>query len=635
MEITLSGISLRNFKGISHLNIDFTGKQTGIFGQNATGKTTIVDAFMWCLFGKDSLNKADFEIKNLDEKGKAATNLEHSVDVSLMVSGKTLILTRTLSEKWTKKRGSAAPEFTGNMTDYFFDGVPCQKKDFDSRVKTIINEEVFRLLTDPRRFNEQLSWQERRKLLMEICGDVSDEDVIASNKKLSGLTALLNGCGIEDFKKIIAARKKQINDEIEKIPTRIDEAARSMVDIRKDIEQIPTIIDGLTIQKESLERQLADLRNGGTLALKRVELTEIDGKILAQKTAHDNRKHAKILPLEKERDEIQEAIRVNVSKAQDIVSKIANKKRLISGYEAEIETLRNKWIEVDVKSCSDPTTCPVCGQNMPDAIVNDARERFNNGKALKLEGIDKQGKELKGLIVAEAETLAALTAERDSLPTPGENPRLAEIHKQIIEIKNEQLDLSMYESQKQAVQIAINDIAASEKEGIDTLQVQLSTVKGEINTLNAEIQKVKANEATNKRILELEDQQKDLGRQYEEVEGNLFLVESFIRTKVGFLEDRINKKFSLARFKLFADQINGGLQEVCEATLNGVPYSSINNAGRIQAGLDIINALQEHYGIKALIWIDNRESIVEIPPMDCQVISLYVSEQDKTLRIAA
>jgi len=631
MDIIITDIGLRNFKGIKTLDVHFD-KATSIFGDNETGKTTIFDGFLWCLFGKDSANKSDFEIKSLDEKGNAAKDIDHSVDVSLMADGKSLLITKTLREVWTKKRGSAAKEFTGNTVDYFINGVPLQKKEFDTRIAAIIDENVFRLLTDPRRFNEQIPWQERRKLLLEICGDVSDEAVIASNKKLSGLTALLNGNGIEDFKKIIAAKKKVVNDELEKIPVRIDEATRSMTAIRADISLVPEMIKAKEETKTKLESQLADLRNGGALSKKRIELAEIDAKIQNQKTALEVDKSNRVKARQKELDGLEIDARALRSTRADLEAALVSKQKELDGLEKEIVTLRAAWEDVNAQVFTDPTTCPTCGQALPEIAIKEAQEKFNNSKGTKLAEIIEKGKELKDLQTTTHELIAGIISKIKALPVP-DSGRANAINKEIAAIQAEQPDIKNLEGIKASIQAEIANIASTEKDGIRAVLDQVSALAVEITALNVDLQKVASNEATQKRILELEDRQKELGRMYEEVERNLFLVESFIRAKVGFLEKRINDKFRLAGFKLFAEQINGGLSEVCETTLRGVPYNSINNAGRTQAGMDIIRTLQAHYKVTAPVWVDNRESIIELPTMDCQVISLIVSEKDKQLRI--
>ena len=120
---------------------------------------------------------------------------------------------------------------------------------------------------------------------------------------------------------------------------------------------------------------------------------------------------------------------------------------------------------------------------------------------------------------------------------------------------------------------------------------------------------------------------------FEASEQTLYLIEQFQRARTGALEESINSQFSLVRWKMFDNQINGGLTETCVCTVNGVPYSDLNNAARVQAGLDIIATMAEHFAFHPVVWVDNRESIVRLPEMQQQVISLVVSEADKELRV--
>jgi hypothetical protein len=137
-----------------------------------------------------------------------------------------------------------------------------------------------------------------------------------------------------------------------------------------------------------------------------------------------------------------------------------------------------------------------------------------------------------------------------------------------------------------------------------------------------------------KRIEELKAQEKKLAAEYERLEGELYLTEEFIRQKVSLLEEKINSKFEMARFKLFNVLVNGAVEECCETTYQGVPFSSLNNGARINVGLDIIRTLARHYNFYPPIFIDNREAVTSLIDMgDQQVISLIVSEKDKELRV--
>jgi len=633
MKIELQKINLQNFKGIKALEVEF-GQDTRIYGENATGKTTIFDGFLWCLFGKDSANKADFQIKPLEATGAEKHNMETSVEVILTIDNKPLGLKKVYQEKYTKKRGTASHEFTGHTTDYFLDDVPLQKKEFDERVKQIIDESVFRLLTDPRYFNEQLHWTDRRKLLMEVCGDVSVQDVIASNSALAGLEAVLNGHGIEDAKKRLAAQRKEINEQLQKIPVRIDEQTRSMVEAPENIDEITSQVRVLEIQKRDIESQIADIRNGEAISKKRIELQDVIAEIQQFRNSFAEDQATLTKPLRDEFDAKTEEYRALDSAIAEIKRGIGKADTDISECEQTLTRLRSEWNEIDAREIPIDETCPTCGQALPTDKVEAARQKARNDKASQLASITQKGKVF-------AERVEAIKAHRAGLEQEIEKQQkikhplraaLDVIGLRIGEIRNMQPDTSELEQKKALIQLDIDNIGKSQQTDIDDLNRRIYKIGEDIAACHAHLRKVENNKAAQKRIEELTAQEKDLAKQFEALEGNLFLIENFIRAKVELLESRINDRFSLVRFKLFADQINGGLTEVCETTLRGVPYPSINSAGRIQAGMDIIKALQAHYNVWAPIWIDNRESVIDLPEMDCQTVGLIVSESDKTLR---
>ena len=151
--------------------------------------------------------------------------------------------------------------------------------------------------------------------------------------------------------------------------------------------------------------------------------------------------------------------------------------------------------------------------------------------------------------------------------------------------------------------------------------------------MKAKLQSKAQIEVAEKRILELKDEEKTLSQQIANVEKEQFVIENFVKAKVDALENVVNSKFKFVKFKMFEEQINGGLRETCEATVNGVPYSDVNTASKINAGLDIINVLSEHYQITAPIFIDNAESVHTLIEMQTQVLRLIVNENFKSLEV--
>lgn len=641
-------LRLRNFKGVRDLRVEAGGNNIEIYGDNATGKTTIFDAFLWLLFDKDSQNKKDFEVKTLDRTGKVRHNLNHEVKGVFDVDGHIQTLKKVYSEKWTKKRGSTNAEFTGHTTDYYINSVPTQKKEYDDFVSGICDEDTFKLLTSPTYFNEHLHWQERRRVLLEVCGDVRDEDVIASNSKLSHLQEILSGRTLEDHKKVIAAKKKQINDELERIPVRIDEATRSLPDTSNlDKKKLETELAELRAKKEAKEQELIRIETGGEVAEKTKALREIESELIELKNEHNAEVALTITKLRGKQAEIG-------SQINELNMRLLTKQRETLQSKTEIERLnkemeflrgaftRRNAIQFEFNQKKD---CPTCGQKIPKSELEETRKKaeaaFNIEKAEALERINEQGKGAKEEAGKSQSRLYELDPQISelSLKIDKKKREADQIQADIDKVNTSRTQLDDnpdYQAklkEKKAIETAIVRLKDSSENAVNGLQTELVDIRNDIGAIDAELYKFTQGAQNRARIDELTKQEKEHAKQYEELEGQLYLCEQFIVSKVSLLEEKINSRFKLARFKLFETQINQGINEVCETTYQGVPYSSMNHGACINVGLDIINTLSEHYKFRAPIFIDNREAITKLTETESQVISLVVSEMDKDLRV--
>ena len=648
-------LHLRNFKGIRDFTFEPDGGNVAIYGENATGKTTLYDAFLWLLFDKDSQNKKDFQIKTLDAAGNVLHGLEHEVEGVFDIDGRPLTLRKVFAEKWTKKRGSAASEFSGHTSEYFIDGVPVAKKEFDLRISQIVNEDIFRLLTNPAYFNEQLHWTDRRKIILSIAGDISDADVIAADKALERLPGILNGRKLDDHKKVIAARRSEINQELMKIPVRIDEAQRALPDIGgSSAAHIITVRSALTAALSELRKVQVDKRQeltrvetGGQVAEKQLQLRKIEGQLIdlqnKQKYAVSERTHAKQMELDEANRELQSIEGIITRHSRTLQANATS----IQTIEQKLVRLREEWFAIDGRQfeITQETVCPACGQGLPKERLQTAKDKalaeFNLDRSRRLEENDTAGMQAKAQLDElqhENETLqkdiAQLTSDRKET-----QKRADDLFNEIQEIKVSANDIAAKDylklkADKDAIEQEIATLASDNTDVITRLKGEISAVDMVIGEKERQLAAIDQHETGQKRINELAAQEKQLAAEYERLEGELYLTEQFVRTKVNMMESRINNKFKHARFKLFDVQVNGAVAECCETTFGGVPYSGgLNNAARINVGLDIINALSQHYAFSAPIFVDNREAVTELIETSAQVISLVVSAPDKTLRV--
>lgn len=643
--IKLLKLQLENFKGIKELEIDFQDN-TSIYGANASGKTTILDAFTWLLFDKDCTNKKDFAIKTLDTSGNVIHKLNHVVTARLSIDGEQVDLTKKYMEKWTKSKGKLEQELTSHTTEYYIDEIKKKANEYKSFISELLDEELFKLITNPLYFNEQFDWKKRRTMLIKIAGDVTDTDVISSDSSLTDLSAFLGKHSIEDKLIQINEQRKNLRKRLELIPELINEAAKAKHDVTglnpSDLSGEITVIEE---QIQLIEQEKITLKNGGMQtelnkqkANIELELTEI--KANAQKEAQEK--------LANKREEIFN----EQSKLTDFENKITRTSNCVTHDKGEIATKQQELTKLGVSWDALQTerfdehrkTCPTCSQEFPAEHINDMIAKFNQEKAEKIKENEQLGKETKAKIneleteIEELETdIANYRKEQEEFRT-----NLVLLEQQKIELDQllQQVENLTTYIEKQAelemIEEKLRDEKGSSVTAVAEIQLKIDGLQTEANDLKADLSKFDSNKKQDKRIQGLEEESAEKSAMYNELEKGLYLIEQFNKTKCSLLEDKINSKFKYVSFKLFKMQINGGIDECCETIFNGVPYNSgLNNAARINGGLDIINALTDYVQVIAPIFVDNRESVTELIDTESQLVSLIVSESDENLRVEA
>ncbi|UAW07763.1 AAA family ATPase [Psychrobacillus phage PVJ1] len=645
--VKLLSMNLENFKGVNNFALVTNGESVRIFGDNATGKTTLFDAFSWLLFDKDSQNKKDFSIKSLDAAGEETHNLNHTVEAVFQIDGTEVILKKVYFEDWVQKRGSANKEFSGHKTKYYIDEVPKKKKEYVDFVAEIVEEEIFKLITSPTYFNEQIKWQDRRKLLIDICGDISDEDVFASDNQLKGLEIILKGRSLEDHKKVIGERRKAINDDLRMIPVRIDEINKSIPEGAIDIGQIRKELSDIETEIDANKTMINNIQNGQALQSKELELRQVENDLETVKRTFESDSKDKLYQLQAKLQEEQSNQKILDMKVEEHNRATEYANSNISRLEEDLVKLRNDWTEINSSQFQheEECVCPTCEQELPTDQVEAARQKalesFNAKKATNLSEIDSKGKSIAHKKQQYLDDIQMNTSniEKTEGIRSEKTKQIEKLTSEIETLKSSLKDVSespeynKFMNLRQALEqeiLTIKNQSVQATQDIKQANERLETKKRYLNAGIAEYANI---DNLKVRIQEYEDQEEMLTKEYQKLEHQVFLTEEFIRRKIELLTEKINSKFKLARFKLFDNQINGGLQEVCETTYNGVPYSSLNNAMRINVGLDIIETLSNHFGIVAPIFVDNAEAVTKLNAIDAQIISLVVSEPDKTLRV--
>lgn len=674
--IKLVNLKLRNFKGASDLvnacptgkNLNITFKDiTNISGDNATLKSTCRDAYSFLLFGKNADDKKDFSIKTLKPDQIPYHRIEHEVEGLFLVDGNELRLRKVHTEKWIKPRGKAEEIQDGHETQHYVDLVPVSQKEYNKKVDELIPEDIAKLVSDPLYFNSNVAnrwtWTDRRRILETMVGeiptdeifdkillneDLGDDCIMSLKDELSHSNETSLSKKLDSFKKKISAQKKPIKDSLETIPIKIGEAQRSKPQaedyelLEKEIGDKNTALWGIDLQIEGNTKKHQEALD--EIRKKQTELSGLKAQLEQEGIANKASKATKLTKATAEIGRVNADISSSNSKIRAVKSDIeintrtseSNSKR-IQALNKDNDELRNKWNEENAKTLTiDPHSleCPAC--NRPLEAADQQKEtskltaNFNKDKAAKLKRITDAGSQ-------NADAIASLNNSNDHCKA--ENERLEKL------IENYQADITKWEEevtrmQRELTKIQGEDVPPSEL--MNTLQKQIedfivpeppvidnSDRKQKKEEITKEVDGLKERlagkaqiEKLDKRILELQTEEKELSQKLADLERQEFTIEAFSKVKNETVESRVNKKFKLVKFKMFDTQVNGGEVECCDCTLNGVPYADVNTGGQTQAGIDIINALTEYFAVSAPIWIDNRESTIRIPECKSQIINL-------------
>lgn len=661
MKIVLKSLTLVNFMGIRSKTVQLNEHMQSIYGANETGKSTLFNAFLWLLFGKDMEGRKDYKVKTTDATGKEIQKLDHEVQGVFDIDGREITAKRILKEKWPTPRGAAEPVFAGNETEFYWNDVPLKEKEYQDKIGGIVKENVFKLITNPLYFNTGITWQERRNMLMEIAGEIRDEDIAHGNEKFIDLLKKLVGKSLPEFKKEIAAKKRKIRDVQEAIPARIDEANRSMP---SELPNFPAIKKAVLAKEAEIAQVDGELQNSADaqkeknntnlarqndIYTHKQEIQRIESGIRAQFVEDKNNREINIRSLRAD------------GRSRD--SELASQKNYLTilertkgTLEKQMADLRADWTKTngnEPPKATDDFTCPTCKQTLPDGTIEQRKEAqhlaiktFQDNKAKRLAEITATGQERKGehtnneaLIAKTREAIADLEKSTEEIRT-----RIASEEAESLKL-NGQADQATAESisanakikdlttRIAGIEAAIITSNATTPDNSE-LTTRKHVLRADLDALKQQLGMEEQIKRTNARIQELDREAKELGQQIADLDSLEFTIMEFTRAKIETLESRINHLFKYAKFKLFEIQVNGQEVECCETMYKGVVFGAMNTAARVQVGIDIINVLSNHFDVKAPVFLDNRESVTAIPDTDAQIINLIVSPEDKQLRVA-
>ena len=648
--ITLQEQHLRNFRGARDVRVSFTDGTNIVCGDNGTGKSTLMDAFLWLLFGKDADDRKDCEIKRI-EAGERLRQTDATVECRLDVDGQQSTLRRSLREVWSKPRGATEPVFKGNETEYTINDVPKKMSEFDAWVaEHLAPADVFRLLTDAGCF-PRLKWEKQREKLFELAGGVDEEAVKASVDGLGDLLARLSDKSLEDYKRELAARKRKLRKALEEIPARSDQT-RLMIpttDARDVWERKLADVDA---RLAALNREAADFaareRARGAEARRRVEEVEALKTRMARRTAE--LKRAAINEAEKKN----EGRRQVEARLRDLKAADAEATRRLKDAKVEVDelarriNLRAAWYAESARPYTGDNVCPHCLQSLPEEMQRDNRRRFEESKNERLSQIQTDGHRTKAEITrleeemktaearldraaadafdaeASAEILREELAEMpDSVEPAAVDPMADEAYRAMAE------ELAAMEAD------APQTLPASEPNGSEAITTRLAALNRERDTIRRGLSDCDTADSLRAEIRRLDEEARTLAQQLSDADRDEDTMRRYTRARIEAMEQRVNSLFRTVRFRLFEYTNEGGEVDTCVPLVgdDGVPYPVANTAAQVWAGLEIIRVLQQHAGVSAPVFVDGAERVTHFPRMNHQAILLKVAQGVRPMRV--
>lgn len=648
MEIKFKKIRIRNFRGLVSFEANLEGRSVRISGANGLGKSSVADAITWVLFGKDSRRRTAFPIDPVDDAGRIIHNLDVSVELEMLIDGQPTTLRRRRQEKWVQKRGMTREQLDGHQTTCYIDGRPLPSSDFSSHVDTIVKEELFRALTTPDYF-PSLPMDQQYRLLVKIVGTRTLAEIAAKDEEALKVVDELGQRSIDQYRQGLSYDLQRTRKEQELIPVRLSE-------VQGFIEQVKAKgADGKTAQRHAkgIEEKLRQVTQ---------EIDSMAGVVRAE-NARYNDQRAYIQQLRQQRAAIEDRIEKQNREArtlhQSLVCKAKEEleateerhtaaktmlglhERRLKDLEQQIEDFRSRWEEVERLSFSwnaEEAVCPTCGQPLPQDQAEqkrvEAEMRFNERKMKQQDALDEEGKKLaaskqrlQDLSAAAREEMA--TAER---LMPEARERLSKAEAEPIE-QADYHDASDWQRLSSEIDQRMKELEqttqAQEPPQLAALRTEEQAYRKELRLLEQTIDRSKQIDEYVRREKELQKQRTTLSGDIARMQTRLEAAERLQLMEAADLQQRVNDLFPSVRFRLSRELLNGREVGHCELSVDGVPYSGLSTSERINAGLELINALARHYNIVAPIVIDNAEAVNKVAPTLGQQILLEVSPAKK------
>lgn len=640
-------LTLENFKGHGLRVVEFSPTITRVYGANGTGKTSLFDSFCWMLWAKDSDGRTQsgnvsFYPFDPDKQGEVLHNVVVKVEAVLEIDGAQHVLCRTMQEKWTTPNGTELPRFTGNETKLYIDELAVKANQFDAFVKENINPEMFKLTSNPWYF-PTLHWKEQRRILMELVGDISNDDVLAADASLEPLRNELASRKPEDCKKLWQQQQKAAVKDLEKTVLLINENRKHLPQIENEAEVKAELEAQRLVLMKPLEKAMqekADILSGTAISKKQAEAKVLEANLDVIRAEQREKIAAVRKPFDEQIAALEAEAKTAAETAKPYRQTVVNLDNAIRENEEKLKVLQDSWQAVDAEEFND--VCPCCHRPYPPEQIADQRAAFNKSKAERLEKIEADGNALfdkneenkaqRDAAMKEVQRLSKLDLEM-----PDKRSEIMKQREEAVQalppMENRQDWFEASEDLKR-INYEIEELQIDVKLKLIDAEKAIESAQKPIGDIDVRLAEIKAAEATRALITDYTKQQQTLREQHDELALKLSLIKKFDEIKAVMTTEKVKAILPGMDFKLFNyNNTNEGYTETCELVKDGKPYANLSNGEKIAVGCELIAAISKHYGVSNPVWIDNAEATTKHLETNGQAILLRVSAADAELRI--
>lgn len=642
-QIQINYIHYKNFKGLTDFKLELDGKDAIVSARNKTGKTTLYDGFYWLLFDKNSQEQAQFRIKPFDTHGEDVLGTDTSIEAELVIDGERVLLKKELLEKWTHPKNSLEKIRGKDVKKYFINGIPTKtKKEYTDFISTLIDEQSFKLLTNPAFFATK-GWDERRKILLGLVDEVSVEEVVKVDPDFQSLVEPLQKSSLEELKDGWKYEMKELQKQEKDLSTRLDEVSKNIPTQMESKDNLDRNLEEIEAKITNLQNEQAEIMNGGAVAKLKREMEAVESTIHEERMKFSHTNQLTVVNLQNDLNDLTSRYRTERDQLFEISMKIERLNKKIEIDQEEKDTLLKEYHLENERTFEEHSkTCSTCGQELPEGQIDTLLIAFNTNKSNRLTEIKEKGSKAKNDIELGIEQVKELQEMAKDC-----SQKIGELEKHGKECKKElerviAENSSFEESEKYEILTEKGfDIQAKITEEHDSKQSMIAGIQDDLALLAKQKQEwseklsaVRQAEQQKLRMNELIDQRKEILDLFNQTHGQLFLAEEFFKTKIRLQEEKVNSLFEITTFVFFGTNENGEEKEICSITVDGSDYhTNLNNASKINSGLDIIHTLSKAYNLAAPIFIDNAEGVNDLFETDSQMISLLVSN-DTSFKVA-